>query len=76
VIKRKHLGELTDQLDVLGFSTAEDDPDYAAFLRKLVVRRAYTDTLGKVVLTPEQQEERSRMVEEIVNGLIEEGQWK
>jgi predicted ATPase len=73
--ERRRLDKLTDQLDELGFNTGEDDPDFAAFIKKLFAKQNYIDMLNNVVLTPEQQEERSRMVEEIINELIAEGRW-
>jgi len=70
--ERKHLGDLTDRLDALGFSTAEDDPVYAAFLKKFYIRED-PSIRQKVVLTPEQQEERMHLIDDILSEMIAEG---
>ncbi len=70
------LSNLTERLDRLGFSIPEDDPDYAAFLKKLIERKEYEAMREQVVLTPEQQEERARMIDEIIDELIAEGHWR
>jgi predicted ATPase len=72
--ERKRLGNLTDELDALGFMTMEDDPLYAAFITRFI-RREDPSIRKQVVLTPEQQEERMRLVDEIINELIAEGRW-
>ena len=72
--ERKRLGELTDYLDELGFSTAEDDPVYAAFLKKWF-KKEDPVLREQVSLTPEQQRERKEMIDEIICELIEEGDW-
>ncbi len=72
--ERKQLGELTDYLDELGFSTAEDDPVYAAFLKKWF-KKEDPALREQVSLTPEQQRERKEMIDEIIRELIEEGHW-
>lgn len=70
--ERHHLGDLTDKLDRLGFNTAEDDPDYAVFLKKLTEREDPA-TREQAFLTPEQQEERARLIDEILREMIAEG---
>lgn len=72
--ERKRLGELTNYLDDLGFMSMEDDPLYAAFITRLI-RRENPSIREQVALTPEQQEERMRLIDEIINELIEEGHW-
>ena len=73
--ERKRLGELTDYLDDLGFSVTDDDEVYALFRKKLTLRENQMDPTVReqAVLTPEQQEERMRMVDEIISELIAEG---
>ncbi len=73
--ERKHLGDLTDQLDALGFMTVEDDPLYAEFVKRLTAREDPA-ILQQVALTPEQQEERTRLVDEIISELVAEGRWR
>ena len=73
--ERRHLGELTDHLDALGFMTVEDDPLYAEFVKRLTSREDPA-ILQQVALTPEQQEERMRLVNEIISELIAEGHWR
>ncbi len=70
--ERHHLGDLTDKLDRLGFNTAEDDPDYAVFLKKLTEREDPA-IREQAFLTPEQQEERARLIDEILSEMIAEG---
>ena len=72
--ERERLGELTDYLDALGFSTAEDDPAYAAFLKKFNAREDPA-IREQVVLTPEQQKERMRLIDDILSEMIAEGRW-
>ena len=69
--ERRHLGDLTDKLDALGFSTAEDDPVYAAFLKKFYSREDPA-IRQQVVLTPEQQKERMRLIDTILIEMIAE----
>lgn len=71
----RRLGELTDQLDALGFMMAEDDPLYAEFVTRLTARED-PSIRQQVVLTPQQQEERMRLVDKIINELIAEGHWR
>jgi len=73
--EQKHLGDLTDELDALGFMTVEDDPLYAEFVKRLTAREDPA-VLQQVALTPEQQEERMRLVDEIISELIAEGRWR
>jgi predicted ATPase len=73
--ERQRLGTLTSTLDRLGFTTEFDDPDYTAFLKKLIKRKEDEAMRGQVTLTPEQQEERARMIDEIIQELIAEGHW-
>jgi predicted ATPase len=73
--ERKRLGDLTDQLDTLGFMTEEDDPLYAEFVKRFTAREDPA-ILQQAALTPEQQEERMRLVDEIINELITEGHWR
>ena len=72
--ERKRLGELTNELDELGFMSMEDDPLYHAFITRLV-RREDPTIREQVTLTPEQQEQRRSLVDEIINELIAEGRW-
>jgi predicted ATP-dependent endonuclease of OLD family len=73
--ERRRLGELTNYLDELGFSVTEDDEVSALFRKRLTLRENQTDPTVReqAVLTPEQQEERVRMVDEIISELIAEG---
>ncbi|BCL81704.1 AAA family ATPase [Ktedonobacteria bacterium brp13] len=71
----RHLGELTDRLDDLGFMTAEDDPIYAEFIKRFTARED-KDVLKQVVLTYEQRKERERLTDEIIDELIAEGYWR
>jgi predicted ATPase len=73
--ERRRLGELTDQLDALGFMMEEDDPLYAEFITRLTALED-PSIRQQVILTPQQQEERMRLVDEIINGLIAEGHWR
>jgi hypothetical protein len=73
--ERRRLGELTDQLDALGFMMAEDDPLYAEFISRLTARED-PSIREQVVLTPQQHAERMRLVDEIINELIAEGRWR
>ena len=73
--ERKYLGELTDRLDALGFMTVEDDPLYAEFVKRLTAREDPA-VLQQVALTPEQQEERMRLIDEIISELVAEGRWR
>lgn len=73
--ERKRLGDLTDQLDALGFMMAEDDPLYAEFISRLTARED-PSIREQVALTPQQQEERMHLVDEIINELIAEGHWR
>jgi predicted ATPase len=70
--ERRRLGELTKQLDELGFSNASDDPDYAYFLKELT-RREDPAIRQQVALTPEQREERKSLMDEIIQEMIAEG---
>ena len=73
--ERRRLGELTNHLDELGFSVTEDDEVYALFRKRLTWRENQTDPTVReqIALTPEQQEDRQRMVDEIISELIAEG---
>ncbi len=71
--ERGRLSELTDYLDDLGFATSEDDPLYAAFITRFTARENPA-IRQQVTLTPEQQEERKRLVDEVISELIAEGQ--
>ncbi len=71
--ERHQLSDLTERLDDLGFSIPEDDPDYAAFLKKLIARKEDAAMREQVILTPEQQKEREQMIDEIISELIAEG---
>jgi hypothetical protein len=73
-IELRRLSELTDQLDELGFMRAEDDPLYAEFIKRFTARED-PSVLQQIVLTPEQQEERARLADEIISELIAEGRW-
>ncbi len=70
--ERQRLGELNDYLDQLGFNTAADDEDYAEFLRRLITREDPT-IRQQVFLTPEQQEERTHLIDQILSEMIAEG---
>jgi ABC-type multidrug transport system ATPase subunit len=70
--ERNRLGELTAYLDELGFNTAADDEDYAEFLRRLIVREDPT-IREQVFLTPEQQKERTHLIDTILSEMIAEG---
>jgi len=69
------LGNLTNQLDELGFMMAEDDPLYAEFVKRFTAREI-PSVRQQVVLTPQEQEERKRLVDEIIGELIAEGHWR
>ncbi|HTK06633.1 MAG TPA: AAA family ATPase [Ktedonobacteraceae bacterium] len=71
-VEQQRLGELTDQLDKLGFATTEDDPLYAEFLRRFV-RREDPSVRQQVTLTPDQQRERARLIDDILSEMIAEG---
>ncbi len=73
--ERHHLTNLTNYLDDLGFMMAEDDPLYAEFVRRFTAQEDPA-IRQQVVLTHEQQEERKRLVDEIIGELIVEGQWR
>jgi len=73
--ERKRLGELTDQLDALGFMMEEDDPLYAEFITRLTARED-PSIRREVALTPQQQEDRMHLVDKIINELIAEGHWR
>lgn len=73
--ERERLGVLTAELDEMGFTLAEDDEVYAAFLKKWV-EKSGAEVHEQPVLTPEQRGERERMVEEIIQELIAEGIWR
>lgn len=68
------LSTLTNELDALGFNLADDDEVYAAFLKKWIAKEDPT-IREQVVLTSEQQQARSDMIDEIVKELITEGWW-
>lgn len=73
--ERERLSELTGKLDSMGFSLADDDSPYAAFLKKWYSKedpaiREHMD------LTPEQQQERKDMIDHIIQELSAEGRWK
>ncbi len=72
--QRHRLGELTEQLDRLGFMSMEEDPLYAAFITRFI-QREDASIREQVALTPEQQEERMHLVDEIISELIAEGRW-
>jgi hypothetical protein len=73
--ERRELGNLTDQLDELGFNVAEDDELYSLFLKRMS-QREDPAIREQAVLTPEQREERQRLVDEIISELIAEGHWR
>jgi predicted ATPase len=72
--ERRELGNLTDQLDELGFNVAEDDELYSLFLKRMSMREDPA-IRQQAVLTPEQQEERMRLVDEVISELIAEGRF-
>ena len=71
----QRLHQLTNELDALGYNLGEDDEVYAAFLRKWFERED-PSLREEIVLSPEQQQERERMINEIVQELIAEGHWR
>jgi len=71
----RRLETLSSELDEMGFTLAEDDEVYAAFLKKWV-QRERPEIRQQVSLTPEQRQERERMIEEIIGELIAEGNWR
>jgi hypothetical protein len=73
--ERHQLGKLTDQLDRMGFSTEFDDPDFTAFVKKMLKHKEDNAIRGQVVLTPEQRKEQTKLIDEIINELIAEGRW-
>jgi hypothetical protein len=73
--ERRRLDELTSYLDELGFMMVEDDPLYAEFIKRFTAREDQT-VLQQVALTPQQQQERMRLVDEIISELIAEGHWR
>ena len=58
----------------MGFSLSDDNPLYALFLKKYTEREDPA-IREQVTLSREQQEERLRMVDEIISELIAEGHW-
>src|ERR1019366_7691505 len=66
------LRTLTDELDTMGFNLGNDDDVYAAFLQKWFEKEDPA-IRELIVLTPEQQQEREQMMNEIVQELITEG---
>jgi hypothetical protein len=72
--ERRRLSELTDYLDDLGFTTTEDDPLYSEFVKRFTTREN-PSVRQQVTLTPEQQEERIRLVDEVIRELIAEGRF-
>jgi predicted ATPase len=69
------LRTLTDELDGMGFNLGNDDDIYAAFLQKWFEKEDPA-IREQIVLTPEQQQERAQMMNEIVQELIAEGHWR
>ncbi len=72
--EQTRLNELTNHLDELGFMMSEDDPIYAEFIKRFTARED-PHIRQQVALTREQQEERSRLMDEIIGELIAEGRW-
>ncbi len=73
--EREQLSTLTDNLDELGFSLDYDDKIYAAFLKKWFAKED-PGVREQATLTPEQQQERADMIDQIIKELIAEGRWK
>lgn len=69
------LRTLTNELDAMGFNLGDDDDIYAAFLQKWFEKEDPA-IREQIVLTPEQQQEREQMMNEIVQELIAEGHWR
>lgn len=70
--ERQQLGNLTNQLDELGFSNADDNPDFAEFLKRLT-QREDAAIRQQAALTPEQREKRQHLMDEIIQEMIAEG---
>ncbi|MFI8556888.1 AAA family ATPase [Pseudomonas putida] len=63
------LSRLSAELADLGFSTADfRDPDYALFVRKMAQHRKFRQP----TLTPEEQDEQSRIADEIIGEILRE----
>ncbi len=63
------LSRLSAELADLGFSTADfRDPDYALFVRKMAQHRKFRQP----TLTPEEQDEQSRIADEIIGEILQE----
>jgi len=63
------LSRLSAELADLGFSTADfRDPDYALFVRKMAQHRKFRQP----TLTPEEQDEQSRIADEIIGQILRE----
>jgi hypothetical protein len=73
--ERRELGNLTNQLDELGFNVADDDELFSLFLKRMI-QREDPAIREQAVLTPEQREARQRLVDEIISELIAEGHWR
>jgi predicted ATPase len=73
--EQKHLVELTDYLDDLGFMMSEDDPLYAEFVKRFTARED-PSVRTQVALTREQQKEREFLINGIIDDLIAEGHWR
>lgn len=72
--ERHRLGELTGYLESLGYTLTEDEPLYAAFLKKFQERED-AQIQQKIALTPQEYRERIDVIDEIIDELIMEGRW-
>lgn len=70
----ERLEELTEKLDDLGFTTAEDDPRYKEFLTRLYHHQNAVFQ-KPVVLTPEQRKEQDVLMDKIIDEMKAEGRW-
>lgn len=65
--ENEELTRLSEELADLGFSTSDfRDPDYALFVSKMAQHRRFR----KTVLTPEEQKERDKIADEIINEIL------
>ncbi len=72
--ERQRLAELTGYLEGLGYALTEDDPLYAAFLKKLQERED-ARIQQQLALTPQEHRARIDLVNEIIDELAAEGRW-